>query len=273
GRSMANTRPEKRSNAWARLCVRCHRSATCTAPGAPRRAALAYTPSRSRQITSAPACSPSQPTNASAEGSSNISTTRCASASTRIVWNQKSRFSPGVCPHGLWIGMSRSWWRTCVCWTQGGQRDEACRLGQLLRGRTSWSWHVGKALQQVIDRMGSFDDCGSLVIRQSDLGKHPLQVALGLEELCFGGILWHVEVAARASHPMRALFEEAVRTQTVTQVKVLPWSPRRGGAAGDRVSVDEHLDGPDVASEIAGVVVGLGQRGRRNPGVVLSRFG
>src|SRR5437588_3466612 len=91
-----------------------------------------------------------------------------------ILWNQKSRFSPGVCPHGLWIGMSRSWWRTCVCWTQGGQRDEACRLGQLSRGRTSWSWHVGKALQQVIDRLGSFGDCGSLVIRQSDLGKHPL---------------------------------------------------------------------------------------------------
>ncbi len=70
--------------------------------------------------------------------------------------------------------MLRSWWRTWVCWSQGGQRDEACRLGQLLRGRTSWSWHVGKALQQVIDRMGSFGDCGSLVIRQSDLGKHPL---------------------------------------------------------------------------------------------------
>jgi hypothetical protein len=91
-----------------------------------------------------------------------------------ILWNQKSRFSPGVCPHALWIGMLRSWWRTWVCWSQGGQRDEACRLGQLLRGRTSWSWHVGKALQQVIDRMGSFGDCGSLVIRQSDLGKHPL---------------------------------------------------------------------------------------------------
>ncbi len=48
-----------------------------------------------------------------------------------ILWNQKSRFSPGVCPHALWIGMLRSWWRTCVCWSQAGQRDEACRLGQL----------------------------------------------------------------------------------------------------------------------------------------------
>src|SRR5258708_4175150 len=71
---------------------------------------------------------------------------------------------------------------------------------------------------------------------------------------------------------MRALLEEAIRAQTMAEVKVLPWSPRRGGAAGDRVSVDEHLDRADIASEIAGVVVRLSQRGRRDARVVLGGF-
>ena len=48
---------------------------------------------------------------------------------------------------------------------------------------------------------------------------------------------------------------------------------RRRRAGRDGVSVDEHLDGADVAGEVAGVAVGLRQRGRRDLGVVLGRRG
>ena len=46
-----------------------------------------------------------------------------------------------------------------------------------------------------------------------------------------------------------------------------------GLAVGDRVAVEEHLDRADVAGEVAGVGVGLGQRERGDPRVVLGRAG
>jgi hypothetical protein len=45
----------------------------------------------------------------------------------------------------------------------------------------------------------------------------------------------------------------------VAEVVVLPGLAGRGGAGGDGVTVDEDLDGADVAGEVAGVVVGAGQ--------------
>ena len=78
-----------------------------------------------------------------------------------------------------------------------------------------------------------------------------------------------VEVAAGAGHPVRALLEEAVGAVAVAQVVVLPGLARGRGAGGDRVAVDEHLDGAHVAGEVAGVGVGPGQRVRGDLGVVL----
>jgi len=48
----------------------------------------------------------------------------------------------------------------------------------------------------------------------------------------------------------------------VAEVVVLPRLAGRGGAGGDRVAVDEDLDGADVAGEVPGVVVGPGQGDR-----------
>ena len=71
---------------------------------------------------------------------------------------------------------------------------------------------------------------------------------------------------------MRALLEERVAAETVAEVVVLPGLPGGGGAVGDGVAVDEDFDGANVAGEVAGVVVGLGERVRGDLGVVLGRF-
>lgn len=84
--------------------------------------------------------------------------------------------------------------------------------------------------------------------------------------------LGDVEVAPGAGHPVRALLEERVAAETVAEVVVLPELPGGGGAVGDCVSVDEDFDGANVAGEVAGVVVGLGERVRGDLGVVLGRF-
>jgi hypothetical protein len=46
----------------------------------------------------------------------------------------------------------------------------------------------------------------------------------------------------------------------VAEVVVLPRRAGRSLACGDGVTVDEDLDGADVALEIAGVLIGPGQR-------------
>jgi hypothetical protein len=58
---------------------------------------------------------------------------------------------------------------------------------------------------------------------------------------------------------MWALLEEAVGAVSVAEVVVLPRLAGRGGAGGDGVAVEENLDGADIASEVPGVGVGLGQ--------------
>ncbi len=58
---------------------------------------------------------------------------------------------------------------------------------------------------------------------------------------------------------MRALLEEGVAAESVAEVVVLPRLTSGGSAGGRRVAVDEDFDGADVAGEVAGVVVCLGQ--------------
>jgi hypothetical protein len=70
-----------------------------------------------------------------------------------------------------------------------------------------------------------------------------------------------------------ALLEERVGAVAVSQVVVLPGLASGCGAAGDGVAVDEELDGADVAGEVAGVVVGPGQRVWGDLRVVLGGFG
>lgn len=72
--------------------------------------------------------------------------------------------------------------------------------------------------------------------------------------------LWGVEVAANASHAVLALFEERVGAVAVSEVVVLPGLAGCSSAGGDRVAVDEDLDGAYVAGEVPGVLICLGQR-------------
>jgi hypothetical protein len=65
------------------------------------------------------------------------------------------------------------------------------------------------------------------------------------------------------------LLEEGVAAVAVSQVVVLPGFVGCGGAGGDGVAVDEDFDGAEVAGEVAGVAVGLGQGGGGEFGVVL----
>jgi hypothetical protein len=65
------------------------------------------------------------------------------------------------------------------------------------------------------------------------------------------------------------LLEEGVGAVAVPKVVVLPWLTGRCGAGGDGVPVDEDLDRAEVAFEVAGVVVCLGQSVRSDLGVVL----
>ena len=103
--------------------------------------------------------------------------------------------------------------------------------------------------------------------------EHALEVAAGLEQLGFGGVFRGIEIATGASHPVRALLEEAVGAPAVAEVVVLPGFAGGGCAGGDRVAVEEDLDGADVAGEVSGFGVGLGQRVRGDLGVMLSGVG
>ena len=55
----------------------------------------------------------------------------------------------------------------------------------------------------------------------------------------------------------------------MAEVVVLPGLAAGGGAGGDGVAVEEDLDGADVAGEVPGLGVGLGQRVRGDLRVVL----
>jgi hypothetical protein len=59
----------------------------------------------------------------------------------------------------------------------------------------------------------------------------------------------------------------------VAEVVVLPGFSGGGRAGGDGIAVDEDLDGADVAGEVPGLGVGLGQRVRGDLGVVLGGVG
>jgi hypothetical protein len=100
-------------------------------------------------------------------------------------------------------------------------------------------------------------DGGLFIVGERDADEHVLEVRFRLQELAFAGLLGGVEVAPGADYPVRALLEERVAAETVAEIVVLPGLP--GGAVGDGVSVDEDFDGANVAGEVAGVVVGLGE--------------
>ncbi len=86
-------------------------------------------------------------------------------------------------------------------------------------------------------------DRGALVVGEWDGGEHSLQVVLGFQQLCLGGALGGVKIAAGAGHPVLALLEEAVAAPAVPEVVVLPGLAVAGRGGGDGVAVDEDLDG------------------------------
>src|SRR5439155_15458914 len=73
-------------------------------------------------------------------------------------------------------------------------------------------------------------------------------------------------------HPVRAVLDVRVAALAVAELVVLPWFAVGGGAERDGVAVDEDFDGAHVAGEVAGVLVGAGQRGGADLRVVLGRL-
>jgi hypothetical protein len=124
--------------------------------------------------------------------------------------------------------------------------------------------------EQAIDGGLTVLDCGALVVGEWDLNEHPLEVRLCLEQLDLRGVLWQVEVAPSTGHPVAALLEEIVGAVAVTEVEVLPGLALSRSAGTDRLAIDENLDRSDVACEVTGVIIGLGQLDRADSDLVLS---
>jgi hypothetical protein len=68
---------------------------------------------------------------------------------------------------------------------------------------------------------------------------------------------------------VRTLLEERVGAVTVRQIEILPRLACGRRTLLDSLAIDQDFDGADVARKVAGIVIGPGQRGRRDPGVVL----
>jgi hypothetical protein len=153
------------------------------------------------------------------------------------------------------------------------QHGHGRRRAELTRGGSSGSGYVGEPIEQCGDGGVSVVDGGAFVVGERDAGEHALQVVAGLEQLGFGGVFGGVEIATGASYSVRALFEEAVGAPAVAEVVVLPGFSGSGCAGCGGVAVDEDLDGADVAGEVSGFGVGLGQRVRGDLGVMLGGVG
>jgi hypothetical protein len=110
---------------------------------------------------------------------------------------------------------------------------------------------VGEPVEQLVECFLAVVDGSLLVVGERDCDEHPLQVGLGLEQLCPRGVLRDVEVALGAGHAVLALLEEGVGAQPVAEVVVLPCLACGGVPGGDGVTVDEDLDRADVPLEVA----------------------
>ena len=113
---------------------------------------------------------------------------------------------------------------------------------------------------ETIDGVEVTVDSGAFILSEWDLLDEAQDVVLGVEKLCERGFAGAIEVASCAGHAMRALLEELVGAQAMAEVVVAPRL-----AVGDGllqgVRVDQHVDGAQVAFEVAGVGV---DRGRIN---------
>jgi hypothetical protein len=79
-------------------------------------------------------------------------------------------------------------------------------------------WDVGEPVEEGVQGGMAVVDGVAFFIDEWDLGAHALQVVLGLEQLSLGGALGGVEITTGASHPVRALLEEAVGAPAVAEV-------------------------------------------------------
>jgi hypothetical protein len=59
----------------------------------------------------------------------------------------------------------------------------------------------------------------------------------------------------------------------VAEIVEAPGLALCGGAADDRITIDEHVDGAQIAGEVAGIGVGFGEPRGSDPSVVLGTLG
>jgi hypothetical protein len=126
---------------------------------------------------------------------------------------------------------------------------------------TGGGGNVAQQVDQPVDGVVVVLDGGAFAVGEWDLDEHALQAGLGLEELRLGAGFGEVDVAARAGHAVRALLEEAVAAVAVAEVLELERLAAAGVAGADNVAVEEHLDRAQDTLEVAGVGVGLRERG------------
>jgi hypothetical protein len=129
-----------------------------------------------------------------------------------------------------------------------GQHGRGRTGSDLVGRRPCRGRDVGEPIEESIEGGVAVVDGVAFLVRQRNGGAHALQVVLGFEQLSPGRALGDVEIAAGASHSVRALLEEAVGAPAVAEVVVLPGFSGGGRAGGDGIAVDEDLDGADVAS-------------------------
>src|SRR5487761_1109734 len=135
-----------------------------------------------------------------------------------------------------------------------GQRPQP----QVAWSRASRRGDILKFGDQALDGRSIAVDCGELVIRERDGRAHSLQGAPCLQELGPGRRLRDIEVASSTRHAVRTLLEEVIRAEPVAKVVVLPGLPLSRSTRYHRVAIDQDLDGPEVAGEVAGVAVCAG---------------
>lgn len=94
-------------------------------------------------------------------------------------------------------------------------------------------------------------------------------MSLSLQQQSRCGLLRHIEIALRASHPMLTLIKEVVGAVPMAQVIEFP---RLGGGASTSydILIDQNFDRSKVAGEIARIRVGLGNLQWSDLGVMLS---
>lgn len=130
---------------------------------------------------------------------------------------------------------------------------------------------IRKLRDELIKSRHAIFDSGGFRLGKGNLLLETKQARLAFDEERRSAVLGSVKRTLRAGHAMRTLVEEIVRAVAVPEIVEAPGLPARDGGM-DRVSIDQDVDGAEVALEIVRIRVGARQFRRRQARVVLRRL-